>query len=239
MTNKSDTKEPAQQFGARQWIKLMMVYVLIILAMFLSAGTLRWWQGWIFALLVFAAGIGGHIWAEHRHPGLLAERDNADKAVNVKPWDRWLAPLMALSLSFPPVIIAGLDRRLTWSPQFPLWLVFLGFLLVAAGYAFGAWAIAENNFFSGLVRIQSDRGHQVCDTGPYRFVRHPGYLGNLVPLAGIVLALGSLWTIIPAAFAAVVIIARTGLEDRTLRAELPGYAEYAARVRWRLLPGLW
>ena len=239
MASTNQSKDSPQKFAPRQWVKLMMVYLLIILALFLCAGTLHWWQAWLFTLMVFAAGIGGHIWADRRHPGLLAERDNADKAENVKPWDRLLAPLMALGVSFPPVIVAGLDHRYGWSPQFPIWLIALGFLLIAAGYAFGAWAIAENNFFSGLVRIQTDRGHVVCDSGPYRIVRHPGYLGNLIPMAGIVLALGSLWTILPVAFAVIVIVVRTALEDRTLQVELPGYAEYAQKVRFRLFPGVW
>ncbi len=239
MASTNQVKDSPQKFAPRQWVKLLMVYLLIILALFLCAGTLRWWQAWLFTLMVFVAGIGGHIWADRRHPGLLAERDNADKTENVKPWDRLLAPLMALGVAFPPVIVAGLDHRYGWSPQFPIWLIVLGFLLIAAGYAFGAWAIAENNFFSGLVRIQSDRGHVVCDSGPYRIVRHPGYLGNIIAMIGIVLALGSLWTIIPAAFAAIVIIVRTALEDHTLRAELPGYAEYAKWVKYRLIPGVW
>jgi protein-S-isoprenylcysteine O-methyltransferase Ste14 len=89
-----------------------------------------------------------------------------------------------------------------------------------------------------VVRIQKERGHTVCDTGPYRIVRHPGYLGNILPLPGIVLALGSLWAIIPAVAALVVVIIRTVLEDRTLQAELPGYREYAQRVKYRLFPGL-
>ena len=101
------------------------------------------------------------------------------------------------------------------------------------------WALAENRFFSSVVRIQTDRGHVVCDTGPYRIMRHPGYAGNILPLLGIVLALGSLWTIIPAVVALVIAIVRTALEDQTLQEELPGYREYAQRVRYRLLPGIY
>jgi protein-S-isoprenylcysteine O-methyltransferase Ste14 len=97
----------------------------------------------------------------------------------------------------------------------------------------------ENRFFSAMVRIQTDRGHVVCDTGPYRFVRHPGYAGNILPLFGIVLALSSVWTLIPAAVALVIVIIRTALEDRTLQAELPGYQDYARRVRYRLFPGIY
>jgi protein-S-isoprenylcysteine O-methyltransferase Ste14 len=157
----------------------------------------------------------------------------------VKAWDKVLAPLMALSLSLPLVIVAGLDHRFGWSPAFPLWLILLGFFLIAFGYAFAVWALVENRFFSSVVRIQTDRGHVVCDSGPYRIVRHPGYAGNILPLLGIVLALSSLWTLIPAAVALVIAVIRTALEDRTLQEELPGYKEYARQVRYRLMPGIW
>ncbi len=150
-----------------------------------------------------------------------------------------LAPLMAVSLVFPMVIVAGLDHRFNWSPEFPLWLSVVGFLFIAFGYSFAAWAFVENRFFSSVVRIQTDRGHVVCDTGPYRFVRHPGYAGNILPLFGIVLALGSVWTLIPAAVATIIAVIRIVLEDQTLQEELPGYRDYTQRVRYRLIPGIY
>jgi protein-S-isoprenylcysteine O-methyltransferase Ste14 len=192
-----------------------------------------------FRLLIVAAGIGGRIWAERRHPGLTAERQNTEKMQSAKAWDKVLAPLMAVSLSFPLVIVAGLDHRFGWSPLFPMWLNILGLVLVALGYTFATWALIENRFFSTTVRIQTDRGHVVCDSGPYRIVRHPGYAGNILPLLGIVLALGSVWTLIPAVVALIIAVIRTALEDRTLQAELPGYREYARRVRYRLIPGIY
>jgi len=201
-------------------------------------GDFGWWQAWVCALLIVAAGIGGHIWAERRHPGLLAERQNIKKMQDAKAWDRVLAPLMALSVSFPLVIVAGLDHRFGWSPEFSPWLILPGFILVATGYAFATWALAENRFFSSLVRIQTDRGHVVCDSGPYRVVRHPGYAGNVLALPGIALVLGSLWTLVPAAAALIIAVIRTVLEDRTLQEELPGYQAYAQRVRYRLIPGI-
>lgn len=190
-------------------------------------------------MLIVVAGIWGRIWAERRHPGLLAERAKFHQAADVKPWDKVLAPLMAVSLSFPLVIVGGLDHRFGWSPLFPVWLNILGLILVWFGYAFAVWALVENRFFSGVVRIQKDRGHIVCDTGPYRIVRHPGYAGNILALPGIVLSLGSLWTIIPAALALIIAVIRTGFEDRALQDELPGYREYTQRVRSRLFPGIY
>jgi protein-S-isoprenylcysteine O-methyltransferase Ste14 len=179
------------------------------------------------------------MWAEQRHPGLMAERQNIENIQNAKAWDKVLAPLMAVSIGFPLVIVAGLDHRRGWSPEFPLWLIVLGFILISLGYAFAAWALAENRFFSSVVRIQTDRGHVVCDTGPYRIVRHPGYAGNIPPLVGIVLALGSVWTLIPAAVALIIAVIRTALEDLTLQGELPGYRDYARRVHYRLIPGIY
>jgi protein-S-isoprenylcysteine O-methyltransferase Ste14 len=239
MSKKTVSEEAAQTVSPRQWIRLVVVYLLIPLILLVCAGDLGWWQAWTYSLLILAAGIGGRIWAEQRHPGLTAERQNIANIQNAKAWDKVLAPLMAVSISYPMVIVAGLDHRYNWSPEFPLWINVIGFILIAFGYAFAAWAVAENRFFSSMVRIQTDRGHVVCDTGPYRFVRHPGYSGNILPLFGIVLALDSVWTLIPAAVALIIMVIRTVLEDQTLQEELPGYRDYARRVRYRLIPGIY
>jgi len=232
-------EEATQSVSPRQWIRLIVAYLLIPLILFICCGDLGWWQAWLYSMLILAAGIGGRMWAEQRHPGLTAERQNIKNIQNAKAWDKVLAPLMAVSVVFPMVIVAGLDHRFNWSPEFPLWLSGVGFIFTAFGYSFATWALVENRFFSGVVRIQTDRGHVVCDTGPYRFVRHPGYAGNILPLCGIVLALSSLWALIPAAVATIITVIRTVLEDRTLQEELPGYRDYAQRVRYRLVPGIY
>jgi protein-S-isoprenylcysteine O-methyltransferase Ste14 len=239
MVSKPDSQKAVQTASPRQWIGLVVVYLSIPLVLLVCGGEFGWWQAWVYSLLIVVAGIGGRIWAERRHPGLTAERQNTEKIQSAKSWDKVLAPLMALSVSYPLVIVAGLDHRRGWSPEFPLWLIVLGFILISLGYAFGAWALVENRFFSSMVRIQTDRGHVVCDSGPYRIVRHPGYAGSILPLPGIVLALGSVWTLIPAAAALVIAVIRTALEDRTLQEELPGYQEYTRRVRYRLFPGIY
>jgi protein-S-isoprenylcysteine O-methyltransferase Ste14 len=239
MSAKKVSKEAAQTVSPRQWIRLVVVYLLIPLILFICGGDLGWWQAWLYSMLILASGIGGRMWAEKRHPGLTAERQNIENIQNAKAWDKVLAPLMAVSLVFPMVIVAGLDHRFNWSPEFPLWLGVVGFLFIAFGYSFAAWAFVENRFFSSVVRIQTDRGHVVCDTGPYRFVRHPGYAGNILPLFGIVLALGSVWTLIPAAVATIIAVIRIVLEDQTLQEELPGYRDYTQRVRYRLIPGIY
>jgi protein-S-isoprenylcysteine O-methyltransferase Ste14 len=236
MSAKTVSEEAVQTASPSQWIRLVVVYLLIPLILLVCGGDLGWWQAWLYSLLIIAAGIGGRIWAEQRHPGLLAERQNIENIQNAKAWDKVLAPLMAVSVGYPMVFVAGLDHRYNWSSEIPLWLIVIGFFLISLGYAFAAWALAENRFFSSVVRIQTDRGHVVCDSGPYRFVRHPGYAGNILALFGIVLALGSVWTLIPAAVASIIAVIRTVLEDQTLQEELPGYRDYARRVRYRLIP---
>ncbi len=239
MSAMTTSERVANKQAPRQWIRLIAAYLLIPAILLICGGDPNWWQAWLYAVLILVAGIGGRIRAEHRHPGLTAERQSTENFRSAKAWDKVLAPLMAVTIVFPLVIVAGLDHRYGWSTEFPLWLVVVGFILISLGYAFATWAVAENRFFSSVVRIQTDRGHIVCDSGPYRFVRHPGYAGNILPLFGIVLALGSVWTLIPAAVALIVTVIRTALEDQTLLDELPGYRDYAQRVRFRLIPGIY
>ena len=238
MASKTVGQHPYEKARALNWIKLIVVYLLMPLVLLLIGWDLAWWQGWLYSVLFVVVGIGARVLAEKRHPGLMAERGKFGKDQNVKPWDRVLAPLMAISLSFPLFIVAGLDHRFGWSPEFPIWLNLLGFILITFGYVFASWAIIENHFFSFVTRIQKERGHVVCDSGPYKIVRHPGYAGNIPPLAGIVLALGSVWTLIPVIIALIIAVIRTALEDKTLQEELPGYREYTKRVRYRLIPGI-
>ncbi len=239
MRSQAVEREPNQAAKASHWIRLSMAYLPMPLVVLASGWDLGWWQGWAYSLLFVAAGIGGHLWSERRHPGLLAERLGFRTAPGVKPWDKVLAPLLGIGTSFLPAVVAGLDHRFGWSPPFPIPLNALGIILAAAGYAVALWAAAENRFFATLVRIQLDRGHVVCDSGPYRIVRHPGYAGLLLTLPGIVLALSSAWTLIPAALALLILVIRTALEDRTLQEELPGSREYAQRVRYRLIPWIY
>ena len=156
MSAKTVNEEAAHTVSPRQWIRLVVVYLLIPLILFICGGDLGWWQAWLYSMLILAAGIGGRMWAEQRHPGLTAERQNIENIQNAKSWDKVLAPLMAVSVGYPMVIVAGLDHRYNWSLEFPLWLSVVGFILIAFGYAFAAWALAENRFFSSVVRIQTD-----------------------------------------------------------------------------------
>ncbi len=225
--DESTSQESVQKLTPREWLRLILVYLSIPILLLACGGDVGWWQAWLFSLLFFASGIWGRI---------LAERTQSVSAADVKSWDKVLAPLMAFSISFPLVIVAGLDHRFGWSGQGSVILNVIGISLILIGYAFSVWALVENRFFSSMMRIQFDRGHVVCDSGPYRVVRHPGYAGNILAMFGIALALSSKWTLLPVAFAVVVTVIRTSLEDRALQEELPGYLEYAHRVKARLLP---
>lgn len=236
MVSKTVDQNVLNSANPKHWVGLIIMHLLIPLVLMICGWDLCWWQGWLYSALIVVAGIGPRMWVEKKRPGLMAERGKFGKAQNVKSWDKVLAPLMAVSISFPLVIVAGLDHHFGWSPVFPTWLNILGFILIVLGYTFAGWAFAENRFFSTVVRIQTDRGHMVCDSGPYRIVRHPGYAGNFLALPGIVLALGSVWTIIPVIVSLIITLIRTALEDKTLQEELPGYRDYAHRVRYRLIP---
>ncbi len=228
-----------EKLSAAGWLAIFAAYLVVPLILLVAGRDPGWWQAWAFSLLVNVAGVGGRAWAERRHPGLQADRMRFGRGQEVEPWDRVLAPLMALSLLYLPVIVGGLDHRHGWTTPFQLGANVVGLLLCALGYGFAVWALAENRFFTSLVRIQTERGHEVCDSGPYRFVRHPGYAGNLLAVVGIPLALDSLWASVAAGVALVISLVRTTLEDRTLLEKLPGYREYARRVPYRLFPGFW
>jgi protein-S-isoprenylcysteine O-methyltransferase Ste14 len=136
-------------------------------------------------------------------------------------------------------VVAGLDELFGWSPAYSLPLKILAFLAIFAGYALGSYALIENRFFSGMVRLQVDRDQQVVSGGPYRWVRHPGYAGALLTYPAIPVLLDSSWAFLPAVLTIMVLVIRTALEDRFLQQELTGYRDYAGRVRYRLIPGVW
>lgn len=227
---------------ARFIVWMQVVFAVLILpgaALFLSGWSLDWPIAWLYlscSLVFFAAS---RIAVACIHPDTLRERSKMLGHANTKSWDRVLSPLAALAIPLLILVVAGFDRRLRWSPPLPLWVQWTGFGVYVACYGIGSWALAVNRFFSGVVRIQSDRGHTVVANGPYSVVRHPGYSSSAVGLLSLPLFLDAPWAFLPAVVAAALFVVRTALEDRTLRAELDGYDEYALRTRYRLLPGIW
>jgi protein-S-isoprenylcysteine O-methyltransferase Ste14 len=209
--------------------------VLTFALLFGFAGRWNYWQGWIYTALTAAVLI---LMATVLTPNrdLIEERLNPKQGV--KGWDK-IYYALSTPLYLIGLALGGLDARFGWTIGIPLAVYCAGVFIYLLGQAVLLWARYTNNFFSSMVRIQVDRGHTVCRTGPYRFVRHPGYVGGILFTATMGLVLGSWWACIPQALACLLIIWRTALEDRTLRAELPGYAEYATETKYRLLRAVW
>ena len=223
----------------RVLISFLVISLVFSFFPLLVAWRFDWWQGWVYGIVILVNSILSRLLLARRQPDLLAERAKAMNHPNAKAWDRVLAPLAASLGPLLTLILCGLDRRYSLSPEFPSWLQWGALLLIILGCVLGSWALLENRFFSGVVRIQTERGHTVVDSGPYRIVRHPGYTGALVVYLATPVLLNSLWGAVPALLTIALFVLRTALEDKTLQAELPGYAEYARRTRYRLLPGIW
>ena len=197
-----------------------------------------WWEAWIYAFIsIFGFAISRAL-AARRYPDLLAERARFIRHEDAKTWDKYLSPIVGLGSGLI-LIVVGLDALYGWSPPFSLPVKILALFAILAGYALGSLALMENRFFSGMVRIQTERGHHVVSSGPYGWIRHPGYAGALLTYLATPFFLDSRWALLPAVLITIVLIVRTSLEDKTLQNELEGYRAYAERVRYRLLPGVW
>ncbi len=155
-----------------------------------------------------------------------------------KPWDAAIMSMLGLA-QLVRYIIAGLDRRYGWTGGFPLAAQTTALAVCALGYAVVVWATACDAFFSQIVRIQSGRGHTVVAGGPHHYVRHPACIGAVLYELAVPVLLASWWALVPSGSSTILLILRTGLEDRTLQGELTGYVGYARQVRYRLLPGVW
>lgn len=227
-----------EQIDRRRFITGATVSLLILtLCMFLPAGTWAWSRGWLYLAVIVSAAVMSTTYLRRVNPDVIAGRVNRHE--RPRRWDLLLVLLVALPSMLAIPIVSGLDDgRFHWS-RLPWWGSALGYALLLGGMCGVTWAQAVNKFFEPSVRIQADRGHRVIDTGPYAFIRHPGYLFSFLFFIGIPLALGSLWGLIPALLMCSFLVARTILEDQTLQAELPGYREYAQRVRYRLIPRVW
>ncbi|QGW80000.1 isoprenylcysteine carboxylmethyltransferase family protein [Pseudomonas alkylphenolica] len=208
----------------------------LLVLIFLPAGSLTWRPGWIFlGVLVLAFAVSALVLARV-NPVIYRARSRFQ--AGTKSWDKALLTLIlpAMTAVLP---VAALDAGRFHHALVPGWLVLMGYAAVLLGIAVAGWAQAVNPFFEPGVRIQSERHQRVIDSGPYRFVRHPGYTAALWLFFGMALALGSFWALLPAALAAAFLIVRTAWEDQLLQAELDGYVEYAGRVQFKLFPGIW
>ena len=237
-SNGEANQEPGARASAlRRLIRLPIMALFMAAILFISAGRLDWAMAWVYLGFYMVSATVGMLIIVSRHPDLIDERADAPK--DAKGWDKVLSSILIVLTLLVPLPVAGLDRRFGWSPQLPLALQLVALAVCALGCAPGIWAAASNKFYSRVVRVQEDREHVVVSDGPYHYVRHPGYAGAMVNLFSLPLVLGSLWALIPAGVAACLLVLRASLEDRTLQEELNGYKDYAQRVRFRLLPGIW
>jgi protein-S-isoprenylcysteine O-methyltransferase Ste14 len=221
-----------------KWLIQTFIWLIVFAALlFAPAGTLHWPAAWVFLGFMAASGLLFGGWLAKNSPELLAERMRspiqpdqpaADKKII---WTFGTASLIWL-------IAMGLDERFHPS-RMPLALQALGFALLIVSSLFIMWVFRENAFAAAVVKVQSGRGHHVISSGPYAFIRHPMYSGAVLFLIGIALLLGSWWGLVMAPIFAVIFGIRTRIEENTLMTGLPGYADYAARVRYRLVPGVW
>ncbi len=221
------------------WIRIVVGTAAMMAGVFMAAGRIDYWQGWLFSgcyAAVILLSVAGLVKKEEFRD-LMKER--MKPGPGTKWWDK-VFYVFFIPAFLGILVIAGLDGgRHGWTGPLPAAVYILGVMLFMLGNAIDLWAMWVNTFFSSVVRIQTDRGHRVVRDGPYRYVRHPGYVGAIILGASISLVLGSLWGLVPAGVMAVALVVRTGLEDAALRRELDGYADYASEVKYRLLPGIW
>ncbi len=232
ITNKSDTHVGIVKRAAQLAATLLLQAALL----FIAAGRVDWFAAWIFLAVYVGTIVLNTLTLLPEHPDLIAERGQPKE--NAKSWDKIISSVTGVAY-LATMVVAGLDVRLSWSSPVGLSFLAIGLLLLLMGNGLFSLAMRSNAYFSTLVRIQDERGHAVVSAGPYRWVRHPGYVGWILINIGTPLMFGSWWALIPGGLSAALMAVRTALEDRTLQAELPGYKEYAAQVRYRLLPGVW
>jgi len=233
MNNDSNQKE---KLGIKIVLKSISIFIVFIIITFITAGKLDYWQGWVFNGLNILFILITYIVLIDRKD-LIKERMKPGKGM--KKWDK-IYYAVSTPIFFFMFIISILDAsRFYWKPTIPLIFIFLGIILYSIGQIIVLWAKKTNKFFSSVVRIQSERKQTVCTDGPYRYVRHPGYIGGLIFTIGTPFMLGSFWGLFPAIITIFLVFGRTYLEDKTLKNELPGYKEYAKKVKYRFIPFIW
>ncbi len=220
----------------RLFVRALFGTAILVVSLFIPAGRLDWVEGWAFLVALFSLSIAIAVWGYLKDPELMKERSRIGP--NVESWDK-VVVMVFRALFFVMLVTAGLDAgRYQWSSP-PRSLQILGWMAFVVA-ALLIWRVmSENTFLSSMVRIQTDRGHKVVTTGPYRYVRHPMYVGIIILFFSIPLVLGSWWATLPGVAIGILIVVRTVLEDRTLKEHLHGYPEYMERVKYRLLPRIW
>ena len=222
---------------ARIAVRFLFGIVGMSVAFFGTAGTLAWPEAWLYMILQFSFSATMAVWLKRNDPELLKDRMTFLKS-SARSWDKVILWILTI-VSIPYILLPGLDTvRYQWS-SVPSVFKVVGFAGVAGAFLLIFWVMRENTYLSRIVEVQKERGHTVITAGPYQWVCHPMYVGVITIFFCIPLALGSLWTLIPAAMLIVLLVVRTRFEDKTLHAELEGYKEYSVKVPYRLVPGIW
>jgi protein-S-isoprenylcysteine O-methyltransferase Ste14 len=235
----SSGKVHLDKYGYNCIARHIGMVVMTCAPLFLAAGTFAWDWAWIYSIAMLVGWLVLSLVLAVENPGLLNQRGRrARDMVGTKRWDWPILITYSLLLFIAPTV-AGLDYRYGWSAPTAPAIHILGIVLLLAGFVPLTWAMAVNKFFEATVRIQGENHQQVISSGPYRYVRHPGYVGVVLHFLALPVALGTWAALIPAVLGIVLFIVRTALEDNSLRNELPGYAAFAERTRFRLLPGIW
>ena len=225
-----------RQTTVRYLIQQVIIVALFAASLFISAGDIGWLIGWIFIAIFAFSQILITIVLSRKNPELMGERAESK---GERDLDRVLAGIMALFGPISICIVAGLDFRFDWKFEILYSVQITGIVITVSGALLSAWAMGANKYFYGVFRIAEDKEHQVCDSGPYQYVRHPGYLGAILFDIGAPFMLNSAWALIPAILTVFAIIIRTGYEDKSLHKKLNGYKEYMQEVEYRLFPWVW
>lgn len=242
MTNPSAIEPKAPPSSRNPWSLSAILQLVVsvgswVMAVFLSAGTLRWLRGWIGVVATLASYAVASALVQRRNPALMYARSNW-RHRDTKPFDKLFLALI-LPMYYAQPVVAGLDAvRFRWTSM-PFGTVYIGLVLLAAGMGLVTWAMLVNPFAEATVRIQTERQHYAVTDGPYSIVRHPMYLGAILMFPAVGLIFGSLWALAIGILLAALFVWRTAMEDRILRRELSGYAKFAADTPYRLVPGVW
>ncbi len=223
--------------GIAMRVGTVVVFMVLQAALlFGGAGRLDWPWAWVYIGISLATMAVGGATMLRTSPETVAERGRIG---GMRGWDKVVSAVWLVAGFVGLPLVAGLDARFGWTRALSLIWHVAGAVALVVGYGLTVWAMRTNAYFSTAVRIQGERGHAVCSSGPYRYVRHPGYVGYTLQYLAMPFLLGSLWALLPWLAATISMLIRTGLEDRVLHVELLGYQEYAQQVRYRLVPGIW
>ncbi|UCF62230.1 MAG: isoprenylcysteine carboxylmethyltransferase family protein [Anaerolineaceae bacterium] len=229
-------EQDIQRGVVRRVLQVVILVVFQAAILFLAAGRIDWVWGWAYIGVYLVVAPINALFMLRYSPRTIADRAEAR---GMRDWDKVVGGLFGVMYFIVLLLVAGLDERYGWTGEVDLWIHLIGIVGSLLGFSLFSWAMISNAYFSTVARIQDDRGHAVCTVGPYRYVRHPGYIGGILQSLSNPLMFGSIWSFIPGVLAVILLVLRTLLEDRMLHEELVGYSEYASQVRFRLLPGIW